>query len=335
MKKQLLITIILTFTCGMIYCQNLIRVNNNPGVDADFTTLQDANDNASGGDTIYVEGSVTDYAGADINKSVTIIGPGYFLTENPNTQANGLDAGFNSSVTFSSGSEGSVITGCNLNNNNIFINVNNITVKRCYAGYIQFTGTVENVLVVQNYVYYTIQTYSAGIITNSVISNNIVEWFQIYLGSYSGSVQVANNILINQGAYTHPVDCYNSTIQNNIITDNVGDIAVNSGNTINNNILAIDGTDANGNQYSVDMDMVFADFDGSLEYSTDAKWQLKAGSPAIGAGTGGEDCGAFGGVTPYILSGIPELPHIYDATIPSTASSQEGLSVTIKVKSGE
>lgn len=115
----------------------------------------------------------------------------------------------------------------------------------------------------------------------------------------------------------------------------MGDIAINTGNTISNNILAADGTDANGNQYNVDMATVFADFDGSLEYSTDAKWQLKAGSPAIGAGTGGEDCGAFGGVTPYVLSGIPALPHIYDATIPSTASSQEGLPVTIKVKSGE
>ncbi|MCK4754754.1 MAG: right-handed parallel beta-helix repeat-containing protein, partial [Calditrichia bacterium] len=62
---------------------------------------------------------------------------------------------------------------------------------------------------------------------------------------------------------------------------------------------------------------------------------LKNGSPAIGAGSGGTDCGAFGGLSPYILSGIPNLPHIYEADVPASASSESGLQVTIKVKSGD
>ena len=83
------------------------------------------------------------------------------------------------------------------------------------------------------------------------------------------------------------------------------------------------------------MTSVFVDYSGSLGKSDDAKWMLKAGSPAIGAGVSGVDCGAFGGVTPYVLSGVPNLPHIYEAAIPGTAYSDKGLSCTIKIKSGK
>ena len=121
---------------------------------------------------------------------------------------------------------------------------------------------------------------------------------------------------------TYPIDCYNATIQNNILT--YGNIQPNSGNTISYNILAVDGTNSNGNQYNTNMAM-----------STDGKWKLKDGSPAIGAGSGGADCGAFSGLSPYILSGIPNLPHIYEADVPASATSESGLQVTIHVKSGD
>jgi len=165
MKKNLLLTLVITFTCGMVYSQNMIRVNNNPDFDADYTTLQDANDNASNGDTIYVEGSVTNYAGADISHSVTIIGPGFFLSENPATQANGLEAKFNGNINFNTGSDGSIITGCNFSSYYINIYVDDITVSRCKAYYIRFVGSSDNILVLQNYVSYSIRTYSSGVIT--------------------------------------------------------------------------------------------------------------------------------------------------------------------------
>ena len=63
--------------------------------------------------------------------------------------------------------------------------------------------------------------------------------------------------------------------------------------------------------------------------------ELKAGSPAIGGGVSGADCGAFGGPAPYVLSGVPNLPHIYEADVPASATSDSGLQVSIKVKSGE
>ena len=59
--------------CSFLSAQNLHRVNNNTDFDADFTTLQAAVTAASNGDTIYVEGSATQYEGATINKPLTIV----------------------------------------------------------------------------------------------------------------------------------------------------------------------------------------------------------------------------------------------------------------------
>ncbi len=338
MKKFFLVILGISLFGEISNCQNLIRVNNNPGIDADYTNLQDANDNSSNGDTIYVEGSETAYPGADISHSVTIIGPGYFLSENPKTHANGLEAKFNGDINFNTGSAGSIITGCNLGYYSISINENDISVIGCVVYDVKLSklsGVTENILVLQNYITNSIHSNSYNSpITNSIISNNIIEVY-ILISSPNSSMQIVNNVFGGKGSYAFSIDCSNSTIQNNISTSSSAQIKVNAGNTITNNILASNGTNTNGNQYNVAMANVFVDHNGLKGYSTDGKWQLKAGSPAIGAGVGSVDCGAYGGVKPYVLSGLPDLPHIYEASIPSTANSNKGLKVTIKVKSGQ
>lgn len=338
MKNIFMIILGVSLFGEICYSQNLIRVNNNTSIDADYTNLQDANDNASNGDTIYLEGSETEYLGADISKRVTIIGPGYFLTENPKTQANGLEAKFTGSIKFIEGSAGSSIIGCNLGYYGyIFISADDVTILRCFVSgiYPSYDGTIKNIVILQNYIAKEIKAASSqSAINNSIISNNIINGY-IHFSSSSGQIQIANNVFSSEPNYS--IDCYNSIIQNNIIcNERAKSIYINSGNTINNNILACDGTNENGNKYNIDMTTVFTAYnDYSAGISTDGKWQLKAGSPAIGAGSSGVDCGVFGGAEPYVLSGLPDLPHIYEATIPATANSGDGLSVTIKVKSGQ
>ena len=337
MKKIFLVILEVSLFGEIFYSQNLIRVNNNTSIDADYTNLQDANDNASNGDTIYVEGSETEYSGADISKMVTIIGPGYFLTENPTTQANGLEAKFTGSINFNSSSEGSCIVGCKLSSyGEITINADSVNVIRCCVGSIEFgyNSSVKNILILQNYIFNRINSTNSYAVSNLIISNNIINgYIRFYLTS--GPIQITNNVFSADPNYS--IDCYNSTIQNNIIChESTNAVRINTGNTINNNIFACDGTHTNGNQYKINMSNVFTAYnDYSAGISTDGKWQLKAGSPAIGAGSSGVDCGVFGGAKPYVLSGLPDLPHIYEATIPATANSGDGLSVTIKVKSGQ
>ena len=333
MKKLMLLMVLSALLCNSLTAQHLHRVNNNTDFDADFTTLQAAVTAASDNDTIYVEGSAMNYEGATINKPLTIVGPGFFLSENPETQANNTSATIDSEIIFTSGSEGSTIMGCEFQFGiYLTISVSNISVIRNILFQVEFTDNSNNIVITQNYIDAYINA-GTGDISNTIISNNIING-GIYAQSTSGPLIVSNNVCWTTSR-TYPIDCHNASIQNNILINDYSYIYPNTGNTISYNILASDGTDANGNQYNVDMNLVFADFDGSLELSTDGKWDLKDGSPALDAGSGGVDCGAFGGSTPYILSGVPNLPHIYEADVPASATSDSGLQVSIKVKSGE
>ncbi|MDR2037412.1 MAG: hypothetical protein LBQ60_05765 [Bacteroidales bacterium] len=111
MKKSLIILICL-ITGGYSVTAAIWRVNNNPGVACDYTNFtQEVIDNASAGDTIHIEGSVTPYnATVQVDKELYILGPGYDLTANTETQHYKQSAKINS-IKFSSGSEKSVLAG--------------------------------------------------------------------------------------------------------------------------------------------------------------------------------------------------------------------------------
>jgi len=76
------------------------------------------------------------------------------------------------------------------------------------------------------------------------------------------------------------------------------------------------------------MSTVFASY-----ASTDGKYQLKNGSPAKGSGLNGVDCGMFGGLDHYVLSGIQDIQVIYFFEDTERASATNGLPVHIKLKS--
>jgi hypothetical protein len=59
---------------------------------------------------------------------------------------------------------------------------------------------------------------------------------------------------------------------------------------------------------------------------------LASNSPAKGSGENGTDAGAFGGDEPYILSGIPSIPSIYQLTVPANVPQGGTLNVQIKAK---
>jgi hypothetical protein len=135
-KKSLcIVCVLLSFSAfGKIWI-----VDNNAGsTSKDFTALQAAHDGAAANDTLYLIGSPTNYLVSKITvtKKLVIIGPGFFLTENPDTQANTLSAIMAStvpfqcvSIEFAVGSEGSVIMGMEIRGG-ILITANNILVKR-------------------------------------------------------------------------------------------------------------------------------------------------------------------------------------------------------------
>jgi hypothetical protein len=81
-----------------------------------------------------VYGSPINYGHLSLSKALTIIGPGYYLNENPETQAYPATASANT-ITFNNFSSGSLLTG--LWTDHINVNTDSITLKRLriHSGY--------------------------------------------------------------------------------------------------------------------------------------------------------------------------------------------------------
>jgi hypothetical protein len=322
-------------------------VDSNTGSSSkDFTSLNAACNAASSGDTLYVIGSPNNYLSGKItlNKKIIIIGPGYFLNENPNTQASLSNAHvFNGGtcgeiIEFAAGSEGAAIMGMTFYGR-MTVTTNNILIKRnffsdgqpsCSQERITISGS--NIIISQNYVGGPSQGY--GILVNTgysnvLIKNNVIINYQFNAGddritciaATGSSLEVSNNILF--GA----VITSNSLIQNNILP--CSNVIEAPGSVIRNNLSTANQLPTgNGNVNNLAASSLFEG-----PGSTDGQWKLKAGSPALGAGFGGVDDGIFGGPEPYVLSGIPPIPTIYSLTAPSVGEKNTGLPLQIKVKS--
>jgi len=46
----------------------------------------------------------------------------------------------------------------------------------------------------------------------------------------------------------------------------------------------------------------------------------------------GVDCGMFGGNQPYVLSGMPSIPAVYNIVMPTTVVGNNNLPVTVSAK---
>jgi len=330
MKKAIILTLFLYGLLGGTLMAGTYRVNNKLTNDPSakiYSNLQDAHDAAYNGDTLMIEGSPDSYSGITCTKRLVIKGPGYYLDENPGISANKLSAKVYGYSYFNTGSDGSLVMGVEFDYT-LEIFDDNITVRRCILSGI-YVGSNENITISEcffpensNY------AFSGSIVTNLVVTNNIITesvYFQ------EGSTGVILNNVFSYEYITIPTGF---DIKNNILftsgKDNVK-LPLLPDPDVSYNISIGDhfGT-ANHNQANVSESALFL---GALTESTDGKWQLKEGSPAIGTGESGINCGAFGGPQPYILSGVPSGPVIYELNVSSYSTNDNKLPVTIKVKS--
>jgi hypothetical protein len=316
-----------------------IRRVNNTGVTGTniYTTLQAAHDAASSGDIIYLEPSSISYGNLTCVRPLTIIGNGYFLQQNPGLQLDTRDA-IVGTVTFGNGSAGSRITGC-VANGPLYIMASNVTVERnnmstAYIGYNGGYATVSNVVVRQNYIESSLNIYptSNTTVSNVNIANNIITSGIGSTSSYTNmtNILITNNVLGNlAGTNGTGLQVDNAVIKNNILTYT----GTNSNFTPRNNAYSnnISGNtafgSANGNQQNISPTALFV---GGTA-STDGAFQLRAApNPALGTGENGINVGAFDGTTPYRISGIPNVPTIYQYNQSVTGNT---LNATISTRS--
>ena len=347
------------------------RVISGVTVNADFNTLQAAIDGASAGDTLYLMGSQQSYGAGVFNKQLTVIGPGYWLAENVNTQAikDTARVGF---LTFNDGSQGSKVQGLYLNYYTIaqntsgsylrliLVNTDSITILKNYlfmhrdGNYtvgtydgVYVNGNRTNIIVQQNWIEVLItDNYSSyngsvrainfsGIPTNCVVQNNFLRAIPSTYGIANciqlEIIDIANDLKIYNNVMWGSLATYYTEQLNNILLNGSynGGADLMMYNLCNETQYPIDPPELY-NQQNVDMSTVFTDHTKYI----DNGFTLVPSSPAIGAGVNGGDCGVFSfdtGGYPYVLSGMPAIPAIYEATVEPIVGSS--LPVNIKASS--
>jgi hypothetical protein len=284
------------------------RINNNATRHAHFTDINAAMSSTDvvDGDTIYIDPGCTLTTNQTVSKRVTIIGTGYFL--NNDLQP----ATVNANITLKSAYI--KVVGLQMTKT-VYIGANNVTLERCNIGKVLTTGTtaqyatirqcyfpngviegagktntssthwtIENCIIIYTDNYDPIQDLYFPIIRNNYIRPNYSKGSASV--AYVSNGMMVNNICINTKfiANANPYEMTDCVITNNVF--HVASLK----ETYPNNVFIDENTE----------EAVFA-----LEGTNDQRYQLKEDSPAKGAANDGGDCGPFGGLYPYVFSGLP------------------------------
>lgn len=342
-----------------ISAQNIYTVNNQKDLAANFSNLQNAIDNVPAGSILYLQPSSTPYAGVSVRKKITIYGNGYFLGQNkaPNTQSNTITSSIYF-INFKPGSEGSLVSGIHfkrdgINNGSLFFDTtSNIIIERSLFEarqvHINFLQS-SNIAIKQNfflgpnnlesnpYLFYNNGTSACTFSNNIILGGE----FARYSGDYTNFL-FDHNTIVTQGT--------NFNIQNIRFINNIlfkksttnSDTTINliSGNPASSSVQNISNYSffepTSNKQVSKTyvIDSIFISRSNNMNISSDdGIYKTRSSSIAIGYSTDGTECGAYGGINSYILSGIPPIPNIYFLNVIRDATKQGGLRVSIKVSS--
>ena len=318
----------------------IIRVNRTATYATTCTTcfygtnaLSQAVSAAISGDTIHLEPSDFSYGDVDINKKLVIIGAGYFHGASPNNiglQANQQVSTVNR-INLLTNSDSTVIMGLRFaeyGGGLFFYTTSHIRIIRnffdSYGISFQSGNTAANITIAENYINGGINhEYGSQTLTNLVIRNNIM----------SGTIglnatdDVVTNLTVTNNTFTNTG---NHGLKNAQVTYNVfaaGNIS-GTNNEIHHNISATALSNADPLQNPVvPMGNVY-----NLSVGThDSKYDILSSSPYNETGT--QARGAFSGISPYRLSGIPNIPTIY--SLQSTLNTTPGgtVNVTLSTRS--
>ncbi len=308
--NQLLLAVLMLFATPFISNAKVWRVNNNPGINADFTTPQAAHNAASAGDTLHIEPSPINYGNLVLSKPLTILSIGSFGAD-PGLQASAV-TGTMQNLTVNAGAAGSVLS-CNFSGPATITSCNSIRLERSYIAGALTCSNADSIVILNSY--FGAQIYLQNSSNNILINNTFIVSF-LDMQSTCSAV-ITNNILglggtsINNSA----VNIYNSTFENNILKNGQNFNYTNS--VVTNNITSGNTSslpNSNSNQLGVNMVNVFVNPAGY----NDVDYKLTAGSLASGVGVNGVDDGVFGGATPFKLGLQPAIPAIYRLSAPAT-----------------
>lgn len=314
------------------------------------------------GDTLYMEPGHFEVNSFTINKRLTIIGPGYFLNSNNINAMDLREAVFNNTVNLNA--EGINIFGC-VFNNGCYLRSNTHVIERCYfyTSNIYIDAQVSNTtirsclfnssgLYITQYHELISSTIENNIFNHSLINSNNSQWYSqciirnntlIWCGDIpiinkAKESQIYNNIIINcSNDFTVSVNA-NQTVDTSWFRDRVINATVANGNDVHHNILSCQPNSEFRDCIFNITDRVFWEqvVTGNNSPTLEGKYQHITNGIAVGAGTNGTTCGAYGnvnGTIPYLPAGIPMFrPYIYDANIDQTPSNNNTINASFKIK---
>lgn len=297
MKKVLMILAAICMT--MAANAKILRVSNVSGSSAPYTTIDDALNAASAGDTIMLDSSPNYYgtinSNYNITKKIVLIGPGYWLTEN-GTVAEGASSAKIGHLTVKA--EGVVIKGLSVNNFNI--QAPKTVINRCSTNNIIFKNEADN-----------------GIITQCFITGEIVG---------ANFTQLTNNIITSTSPndfitdFTNGIIAYNTFRNKNI---RIGSSIKNC--TFENNLWKDYNEYGSGNSYNNNYKTDIINTQATNDFIDTDYYNLEIPAEVI------SQYGAFAGDSPYVISGVPSGPIITDLEMPTTVEVGSTPTVTIKV----
>jgi hypothetical protein len=229
-------------------------------------------------------------------------------------------AGFGS-IGFTFNADNCVVTKCLFPSRNVQFELES-TNSGSNSSYQPGTGIVGTLL--SNSVFGPFSGYSAG--TEAILSLTVDRC--LFTGN--GVVNSLNNAGIS-AANTDFLNC----IFLGVPSGSTPDYNPEGTNTFTNclariNVLPEGSGNQNGVQILSIFDQTFAGIHPELQFS------LSETSPARNAATDGGDIGIFGGPDPYVLSGMPDIPSIFQLSVdPAGNGTTQSLGVNLKAKSHE
>lgn len=321
MKKTLTLMVAMCMTVAAN--AKILRVSNLEGNSAPYSSISEALNAATNGDTIMVDGSNNSYGSLKrsdnpeenhpVVRKVVILGPGYWLTENGKTDIGAASAIVEDIDICADGVE---ICGMYINGK-LTIASNKVVVNRCHIQWgIGIEKKLEDIIIHQNAISGGISgelyNNSNGIFPPVVTINNVQVTNNIFMNDPTGSGRYGTVANFNQSVIANNTwaewtsiclsQIYNSTVKDNIFNERLERC---DGSTFTNN------QDGGFNVAEVEKDI-----------KTDLDVQKRTAGLTVGAYTGND---------PYVVSGIPTGTVIEDLSIPASVREGEKLNITIKL----
>lgn len=160
---------------------------------------------------------------------------------------------------------------------------------------------------------FTPMGFSISSYTEAVFYNNTL-YGQVQPVTYFDYVKLVNNIFINPAGAAISIHDRTRVMRNNIFCNGSG-------------FFPVSFLGYNRENENADSIFVYSTFG---YHSFDEKWKIRPGNFAATYGTGGTECGAFGGTEPYHLSGLSRIPYIYRLTSTKDSAIQGNMKLHIK-----